>query len=78
MKQPYLVSYDPAPEVEALYADHKCLIERVELLYGTQRSAGEELVIANLERLPLDNRLWRTHHEWTRLRRRRGSVRLPR
>jgi DNA adenine methylase len=78
VKQPYLVSYDPAPEVEALYAGHECLIERVELLYGTQRSAGEELVIANLERLPTDNRLWRTHHEWTRLRRRRGSVRLPR
>jgi DNA adenine methylase len=78
VKQPYLLSYDSAPEVEALYAHHECLVERVELLYGTQRMAGEELVIANLERLPDDNRLWRTHQEWTRLRRRRSAVRLPR
>jgi DNA adenine methylase len=78
VKEPYLLSYDPAPEVEALYAHHDCLIERVELLYGTQRSAGEELVIANVNHLPADNRLWRTHHEWTRLRRRRTSIRLPR
>jgi DNA adenine methylase len=78
VKEPYLLSYDPAPEIEALYARHDCLLERVELLYGTQRSAGEELVIANLGRLPADNRLWRTHHEWTRLRRRRSSIRLPR
>lgn len=77
VKEPYLLSYDAAPEVEALYARHGSLIERVELLYGTQRSAGEELVIANLARLPADNRLWRTHHEWTRLRRRRSAVRLP-
>lgn len=75
--EPYLLSYDPAPEIEALYARHDCLIESVELLYGTQRTAEEELVIANLERLPRDNRLWRTHHEWTRLRRRRGPIRLP-
>lgn len=77
MKEPYLLSYDPAPEVEALYARHDCLIERVEILYGTQRTAEQELVIANLECLPKDNRLWRTHHEWTRLRRRRSTVRLP-
>jgi DNA adenine methylase len=77
VKEPYLLSYDSAPEVEALYARHNCLLERVELLYGTQRTAGEELVIANLERLPRDNRLWRTNHEWTRLRRRRSSIRLP-
>lgn len=78
VKEPYLLSYDSAPEVEALYARHDCLMERVELLYGTHRTAEEELVIANLRRLPGDNRLWRTHHEWTRLRRRRGSFRLPR
>lgn len=78
VKEPFLLSYDGAPEVEALYARHNCLIERVELLYGTQRTAGEELVIANLGRLPADNRLWRSHHEWTRLRRSRSAVRLPR
>jgi DNA adenine methylase len=76
VKEPYLLSYDSAVEVEGLYARHDCLIERVELRYGTQRSAGEELVISNLKRLPNDNRLWRTHHEWTLVRRRR-SIRLP-
>lgn len=74
--EPYLLSYDAAPDVERLYRDHDCLIERVELLYGTQRSAGEELVMTNLERLPLDNRLWRTNQEWRRLRRHRSSLRL--
>jgi DNA adenine methylase len=77
LKEPYLLSYDSAPEIEALYARHNCLIERVELLYGTQRTAGEELVIANLERLPRDNRLWRTNREWHRIRRRRSAIRLP-
>ncbi len=77
LEDPYLLSYDPAAEIEELYAGHNCLIERVELLYGTQRMAGAELVIANLECLPSDNRLWRTQHEWLRVRRRRGSIRLP-
>jgi DNA adenine methylase len=77
MQEPYLLSYDPAPEIETLYTDHNCQIERVELLYGTLRTAGEELVLANLEHLPRDNRLWRTNHEWSQIRRRRNSVHLP-
>jgi DNA adenine methylase len=77
VKEPYLLSYDLAPEIKTLYAHHNCLIDRVELRYGTQRTAGEELVIANLDHLPRDNRLWRTHTEWTRLRRSRSSIRLP-
>jgi DNA adenine methylase len=79
MREPFLLSYDPAPEIEALYKHHEVSVERVELLYtATQRTAEEELVITNLARVPQDTRLWRTHVEWTRLRRKRGPVRLPR
>lgn len=80
LREPYLLSYDPAPEVEGLYRGHrKAKIERVELLYtATQRTAENELVITNLEQVPQDTRLWRTHVEWKQLRRRRGSVRVGR
>lgn len=80
LREPYLLSYDPAPEVRELYAGRSELtVETVELLYtATQRTAESELVITNLRNLPADTRLWRTHAEWTQLRRRRGSVRLAR
>lgn len=79
LREPFLLSYDPAPEIEELYQHHAVTIERVELLYtATQRTAEEELVITNLERVPCDTRLWRTHVEWTLLRRTRSPVRLPR
>jgi DNA adenine methylase len=78
LRETYLLSYDTAPEVERLYRRHpEATIERVELLYtATQRTAEEELVITNLDTVPADTRLWRTHAEWTQLRRRRGSIRL--
>jgi DNA adenine methylase len=78
VREPYLLSYDPAPEVEQLYVGHKGVrTERVELLYtATQRTAEEELVITNLSCLPRDTRLWRTNREWMQLRRRRGPVRM--
>ena len=78
VREPYLLSYDPAPEVERLYARHGCATERVELRYATQRTAETELVITNLKRLPQDTRLWRTHGEWTQLRRRRSPIRTMR
>jgi DNA adenine methylase len=68
LKEPYLLSYDPAPEIAALYSYARR--ETVELLYtATQRSAYSELVITNLTELPLDTRLWRTNGEWRALRR---------
>lgn len=79
LKEPFLLSYDQAPEVEELYKHHDIAIDRVELLYvATQRTAEEELVITNLDELPDDTKLWRTKAEWTLLRRRRSSVRLSR
>ena len=79
VREPFLLSYDRAPEIERLYKHHELNIERVELLYtATQRTAESELVITNLARLPQDTRLWRSHAEWTQLRRTRSPVRLPR
>lgn len=68
LREPYLLSYDPAPEIGALYTYARR--QTVELLYtATQRSAGKELVITNLTKLPRDTRLWRTNGEWRVLRR---------
>lgn len=61
----WLLSYDPAPEVEALYSEHRDVRSAtIELLYtGSRRSAGSELVITNLEQLPEETRLWRNESE---------------
>lgn len=68
LKEPYLLSYDSAPEISSLYAYARQ--QTIELLYtGSARSAGFELVITNLEKLPTDTRLWRTNGEWRALRR---------
>lgn len=65
LRDPWLLSYDPAPEVEALYAEHRDVQSaEIELLYtAARRSAGHELVITNLEHLPAETRLWRTEGE---------------
>lgn len=65
MSEPWLLSYDPAPEIEKLYKPHSARIATIELLYSaSQRAAGNELVISTLKRLPSDTRLWRTSSEW--------------
>jgi len=74
LRQRWLLSYDPAPEVVQLYAPHQVRRARIELLYGTQRSAGQEIVISNLEELPPDSRMWRTNAEWQSLRLGAGSA----
>lgn len=69
LREPYLLSYDPAPEIAALY-QYARRRQTVELFYSaSQRSAGKELVITNLPELPEDTRLWRTNGEWRALRR---------
>ena len=59
---PWLLSYDPAPEIEALYAGQPgAQLTNVDLLYvGARRSAGKELVVTNLRQLPRETTLWRT------------------
>ena len=56
---PFLLSYDAAPEIANLYRGHRAATTaEIELLYtGSARSAGRELVISNLETLPAENTL---------------------
>jgi DNA adenine methylase len=59
---PFLLSYDANPEIVERYRGHRAAtVAEVELLYsgGHARSAGRELVISNLARLPMETRLWR-------------------
>lgn len=65
LQEPWLLSYDPAPEIEELYAGHQGVQSMtVELLYtAARRSAGREIVVTNLEMLPAETRLWRTEEE---------------
>ncbi|MEA2407520.1 MAG: adenine methylase [Thermoleophilaceae bacterium] len=67
VNEPWLLSYDVAAEITALYEPlEEVQVRTVELLYmGSQRTAGEELVVTNLKRLPGRSRLWRTAAEWT-------------
>jgi DNA adenine methylase len=64
---PFLLSYDAAPEIVELYRGHRAsTTAEIELLYtGSARSAGHELVISNLSKLPAETRLWRPHAEWS-------------
>jgi DNA adenine methylase len=67
---PYLMSYDPAPEIVQLYAHDHLLVREIELLYSGRATGGiPELVITNLPKLPWETRLWRTSAEWRSRRR---------
>lgn len=71
INDPFLLSYDPAPEIVDLYTGHSAAtVAEIELLYaGSGSVAGAELVISNLSKLPARTRLWRTSKEWSDLRR---------
>ena len=74
LREPWLLSYDVAPEIAELYRRHDGQQANVELLYtATRRTAYEELVVTNLSRLPADTRLWRTNGEWRQVRRAAAS-----
>lgn len=65
IKEPWLLSYDAAPEVVDLYAKHDARRATVELLYTAAKRAGyEELVITNQAVLPRDTKLWQTKAQW--------------
>lgn len=71
IKDPFLLSYDPAPEIIELYTGHSATtVAEIELLYsGSSRSAGTEIVISNVTTLPAETKLWRTSREWQDARR---------
>ena len=71
VKEPWVLSYDLAPEVAELYDKHDVRRANVELLYTAAKRTGyEELIITNVEHLPSDTKLWRTTAEWSSQRRR--------
>lgn len=65
---PFLLSYDDADEVAALYADRGLAPSRIELVYSATGKGGPapaaELVVSNLPVLPEATRVWRTQAEW--------------
>lgn len=65
---PFVLSYDDADEVAALYAARGIAPRRVELMYSATGKAGPsrapELVVSNLRELPGVTRLWRSQAEW--------------
>lgn len=56
MRHPWLLSYDPAPEILDLYSGNGTAPKRVDFLYSVAQTSemtqAEELVITNLSRLP--------------------------
>ena len=70
LEDPYLLSYDPAPAIAALYAHDGLLVQEIELLYSGRATGGiPELVITNMGELPSETKLWRTSAEWRSRRR---------
>ena len=71
IQDPFVLSYDPAPEIVELYTGHSAgKVAEIELLYsGSSRSAGAEILISNVEKLPAATKLWRTSCEWRDARR---------
>lgn len=63
---PFLLSYDAAPEIEALYGG-VAHVHRVELLYAATERArlvpARELLITNVDAVPASTRLWRSDRE---------------
>jgi hypothetical protein len=79
LRQPWLLSYDPAPSIRALYSHNRQGSKRVDLLYtasgtGSQVEA-QELIVTNLARLPRATRIWRSSEEWRNSKNGSGTVR---
>lgn len=69
LPQHWLLSYDAAEQIRHMYADALRPPKCVELLYtaaSTSQVPVRELVMTNLRRLPVHDRLWRTAAEWGR------------
>lgn len=68
VKHPWLLSYDPAKAVIAMYSENGAGPKEIDLLYsaatGGSSVKARELIITNLRRLPRETRLWRSSVEW--------------
>lgn len=68
LESPWLLSYDPAVPIIGMYSQGGCDQKRVQLLYSASGSSrptiAQELIVANLPRLPSASRLWQSADEW--------------
>lgn len=67
-EQSWVLSYDPAPRIIELYANHATGSRNVQLLYSARGNGelqeSQELIVTNLSYLPTADRLWRSSKEW--------------
>ncbi len=72
LTQPWLLSYDPEPTIQALYSHNGQGPKRVDLLYSASGTGAlveaQELIVTNLVRLPSATRIWRSSEEWRSIR----------
>ena len=68
LESPWLLSYDPAKPIIAMYSHNGRGPRHVDLLYSARGSSSpfqaRELIVTNLKRLPTRTRLWRSSEEW--------------
>gem|GEM_PF-1266783 len=79
LRQPWLLSYDPAPSIQELYSHNGQGPKRVDLLYTASGNGtlveAQELIVTNLARLPRATRIWRSSEEWRSSKNGSGTVR---
>ncbi len=67
LTDPWLISYDSAPQVYSMYAHLERMAVGVEVLYSSASGDGrraDEAIVTNLRVLPDESRLWRRTQEW--------------
>jgi len=68
IRQPWLLSYDPAESILTLYSHNGNGSKHVDILYSIAATGNlvpaKELIITNLLHLPEQTRLWRSNKEW--------------
>lgn len=82
LRQPWLLSYDPAPTIQTLYSHNSQGPKRVDLLYTASGTGTlvevQELIVTNLVRLPHATRIWRSSEEWRSSKNGSGTTRRKR
>ena len=64
IRQPWILSYDPAMPIIEMYSENGCDPKRINILYSISSTnpqvKAQEVVITNLPQLPEETRLWRS------------------
>ncbi|MDQ2973960.1 MAG: DNA adenine methylase [Acidobacteriota bacterium] len=68
LKQPWLLSYDKAESIIAMYSHNGYGPTHIDILYSvasaSNRPQSQEVVITNLQKLPNETRIWKSKEEW--------------